>query len=406
MSRINPYDHFTIKPVQLEHLEQYNELLQYVFQVTSHDLQEIGYEKGELIRAKRPILRKADVIGWFEGEKLISQLAVYPCEVNIRGSVFPMGYLTGVGTYPEYASMGLMSGLMKKGLEMMRSNGQWISYLFPYSIPYYRNKGWEIISDKMSFSLKDYQLPARTEVKGFVKRQALNHKDIIRTYDHFARKTHGALIRDDLAWEEYWRWENEDEHFAALYYNKKKEPSGCLFYRIAEDIFYIKEMFYLNQEARKGLWNYISAHFSMIHEVKGFSYKDEPIAFLLEDSEITETIQPYIMARIVDLENFLLTCPFANLADKDFHFIVEDPVLEWNRGVFGLSFDRDENLSISRTPQGQPVYLDIQTLTTMLMGYKRPSYLASIERLQTDPKTLRILEQLIPQATPYFSDYF
>ncbi|MCW7752617.1 GNAT family N-acetyltransferase [Desulfobotulus sp. H1] len=406
MSRGYPADHFTLQPVRLEHLEQFNELLKYVFQVTSHDLQEVGYEKGELIRAKRPILRKADVIGWFDREKLISQLAIYPCEVNIRGTIFAMGYLTGVGTYPEYASMGLMSRLLKKGLEMMRANGQWISYLFPYSIPYYRRKGWEIISDKMSFSLRDTQLPSKAETKGFVKRQSLNHEDIIHTYDRFARTTHGALIRDDLAWEEYWRWENEEEHFAALYYNSDKEPTGCLFYRIAEDIFHIKEMFYLNQEARKGLWNYISAHFSMIEEVKGFSYKDEPIAFLLEDSEITETIQPYIMARIVDLEKFLLACPFANPPVTDFHFVVEDSVLEWNRGVFGISFDRNENLCLSREPLGQPVHTDIQTLTTMLMGYKRPSYLASIERLRTDPRTLRSLEQLIPQAAPYFSDYF
>lgn len=42
----------------------------------------------------------------------------------------------------------------------------------------------------------------------------------------------------------------------------------------------------------------------------------------------------------------------------------------------------------------------------MLMGYKRPSYLARIERLHTDKRTLRLLEEIIPDGQPYFSDYF
>lgn len=68
-------------------------------------------------------------------------------------------------------------------------------------------------------------------------------------------------------------------------------------------------MFYLNQEARNGLWNFISAHFSMVYWVKGDIFKNEPLSFLLDDSEITETIAPFFMARIVDVKEFLLEYP-------------------------------------------------------------------------------------------------
>lgn len=397
---------FEMRPVNLEHLEQFNELLRYVFQVTNQDLQEVGYEEDDLVKAKRPVLRKADVIGWFDEDKLISQLAIYPCEVNIHGKLFKMGGLTGVGTYPEYANLGLMHQLMKAGLENMRKHKQWISYLFPYSIPYYRRKGWEIISDKMTFSFKDTQLPKTVPVSGYVERLDINHEDVINVYDTFARKNHGALIRDELAWEEYWRWENEEERIAAVYYNEDNQPTGCLFYWIAEDVFHLKEMFYLNQEARKGLWNFITAHFSMVDKIEGSTYKNEPIAFILEDSEIIETIQPYFMARIVDVAEFLREYPFETVTVPDFHLVVEDPMLEWNRGIFGLHFDGTGNVTVHNEPVGQAVNIDIQTLTTMLMGYRRPSYLARIERLETDTQTLRSLEQLISQGEPYFSDYF
>lgn len=45
-------------------------------------------------------------------------------------------------------------------------------------------------------------------------------------------------------------------------------------------------------------------------------------------------------------------------------------------------------------------------MTTMLMGYKRPDYLAKIGRIYTDENTIDMLEDSIEQQTPYISDYF
>ena len=42
----------------------------------------------------------------------------------------------------------------------------------------------------------------------------------------------------------------------------------------------------------------------------------------------------------------------------------------------------------------------------MLMGYKRPDYLAKIGRLPTSEATIDMLEDAIEQQTPYISDYF
>lgn len=145
--------------VEPKHGDQFNDLLRYVFQVTNHDLQTFGWENREIAQAKLPVLKEADVLGWFDGDKLISQLAVYPFQVNIFGEIYDMGGLTGVGTYPEYANLGLMSQLMRQALANMREREQSISYLYPYSIPFYRRKGWEIISDKISFEVKDTQAP-------------------------------------------------------------------------------------------------------------------------------------------------------------------------------------------------------------------------------------------------------
>ena len=403
---MNIKDNLIIKPVTVEYIDQYNELMRYVFQVTDRQLQESGYEDGELIRSKRPILQQAGVYGWFTpDDELISQICIYPCEVNIHGKTYKMGGITGVGTYPEYAGLGLMNDLIKFSLEKMRSSQQYISYLYPYSIPYYRRKGWEIMSDHMTFSFKDTQLPKHVEVLGHVERLDVTDEDVTEVYDRFARTMHGALIRNKIEWDEYWRWENEDERTAAVYYDASKQPQGCMFYWIEGDIFHIKEIFYLTQEARHGLWNFVGAHFSMIDQIKGETFMNEPMAFELEDSHILETIEPYYMARIVDVGEFLRAYPW----DDDispFHFIIHDPIAEWNNGVFGISPGKNGEPEISRQAVGKPVELDIRVLSTMMMSYKSPAYLHKLNYLRTDAATLRLLEKLIPGEQPYFSDYF
>lgn len=399
-------DQLKIKQVTLKYLDQYNELMKYVFQVTNRFIQESGYEDGELIRSKRPVLQEADIFGWFTPEdELVSQICIYPCKVNIHGVIYNMGGVTGVGTYPEYANLGLMSDLIKFALEKMRDAGQYISYLYPYSIPYYRRKGWEIMSDHMTFSFKDTQLPRLVEVSGHVERLEVTHKDVISIYDRFSAITHGALIRNKFEWDEYWRWENEDERTAAVYYDSEGKPQGCVFYWVEGDVFHIKEIFYLTQDARHGLWNFIGAHFSMIDEVKGDIYMDEPLSFELEDSHIVETIEPYYMARIVDVAEFLKNYPWDDDINP-FHFIVKDPVAQWNNGIFGVKNSNDRGVEITNEPIGKPVELDIRALSTMMMSYKTPAYLFKMEKLQTDPLTLRQLEKLIPSEQPYFSDYF
>lgn len=390
VSRNKLQDRIRLANVETKHAEQFNNLLRYVFQVTNRDLQIFGWENREITQAKLPVLKYADVVGWFDGDKLISQLAVYPFQVNIFGRIYEMGGLTGVGTYPEYANLGLMNKLMLHALTKMRGRKQSISYLFPYSIPYYRRKGWEIITDKISFEVPDTQLPKTKKVPGNVERVTIEHPDIKEIYDQFSMQHHGAMLRNKLAWEEYLRWDL-DEMTVGIYYNNEDLPTGYLLYWVAEEIFYIKEMVYINEEARVGLWNFISAHFSMITLVKGDIYKGEPLSFVLDDGDIKETIAPYFMARIVDVQLFIEQYPFKK-QDKDgcLIFTLSDPMLEWNRGTFTLNVDKDGTGVLHAGGTNPSLLIDIPTLTTMLMGYKRPTYLARIGRIQADEATVQL----------------
>ena len=156
-------DEFKIRVLTKDDAEEYNALLRYAFQVTEADLAETGWKDDEIKQSKFPVLERADVLGCFniidKREELVAQFAVYPLDMNIYGERYEVGFVTSVCTYPEYTGHGLMKKLMRKSLTRMRDSNKSFALLYPYSIPLYRGLGWEIISNKMTYVIKDRQIP-------------------------------------------------------------------------------------------------------------------------------------------------------------------------------------------------------------------------------------------------------
>ena len=115
------------------------------------------------------------------------------------------------------------------------------------------------------------------------------------------------------------------------------------------------------------------------------------------------------MARIVDVESFLQEYPW-QIQPEDFkiHFRVTDGLASWNQGDFLVSW-HEGGTTCERVEDNQSinvVELDINTLTALMMGYKRPTYLYDHEKISMEYYMLTWLERLIPVKKPYFSDYF
>ena len=401
MKQTRDYD---IRYLKTDDVEQYNSLLRYAFQITEQELALSGWRGDEIKQSKFPILERADVLGCFDQDALVSQIAVYPLKMNVYNAVYHVGFVTSVCTYPEYSGKGLMKRLMQKSLEHMRQKHQSLALLFPYSIPLYRKMGWEIVSNKITYSVKDSQIPVKASAPGYVRRVAWENEDFRNLHMQFAAMTHGCLFRNALAWDEYWRWDEDDTN-AAVYYNVKDKPCGYMVYLIKNDIMHIKEMVYLNREAQKGLWEYIHAHDSMIDEVHGSTYFSEPIAFEMDDGDIKESIRPYAMGRIIDVEDFLADYP----CDPDGGTLtialeIEDKLLPWNDRTFTVKFENGE-CTQTREPPEHHLKMGIGTLSTLLLGYKTAERLYELERIEGREEAVERLDDVLFHKIPYISDY-
>ena len=237
---MNSAEDYTYRYLETDDLDQYNALLRYTFQVTEEELTATGWKDDEIKQSKFPVLERADVLGCFDGKSLVSQFAVYPLKMNIYDAVYHVGFVTSVCTYPEYTGNGIMKRLMIQGLTQMHKEGKSFALLYPYSIPLYHHLGWEIISNKISYNIKDRQIPTKVSAPGYVRRVDWDNTEFHELHSHFASITHGCLFRNSLAWEEYWRWDEDDTN-VAVYYNVKDKPCGYMVYLIKNDIMHIKE---------------------------------------------------------------------------------------------------------------------------------------------------------------------
>ena len=401
---MNPTDKLNIRYLDTNDAEQYNDLLRYTFQVTEDELAATGWEEEEIMQSKFPVLERADVLGCFDKDKLVSQFAAYPLKMNIYGKVFQVGFVTSVCTYPEYSGQGIMKKLMFAELSHMRKQGRSFALLYPYSIPLYHHLGWEIISNKISYVIKDNQIPDKLTAEGYVRRVDWDNTEFHDLHSHFASITHGCLFRNALAWEEYWRWD-EDDTTVAIYYNIKDKPCGYMVYLIKHDIMRIKEMIYLNREAQKGLWEYIHAHNSMIDEVHGNTYFSEPIAFEMDDGDIKESIRPYTMGRILDVREFLKDYPCDPDAEElSITLEIRDSLLPWNNDSFNVTFTGGR-CKLTDNPARLRLKMNIGTLTTLLIGYKTAERLLELERIEGDEEAIERLDDVLFHKIPYISDY-
>ena len=261
-----------------------------------------------------------------------------------------------------------------------------------------------IVSNYLTLTLRKSNVPAycapsrETKIVGSLPKYT--QLIVIGMWDDF----YIVSLRNASAWEEYWRWDSDDTT-VAVYYSKQGKPLGYMVYLIKEDVMYIKEMIYLNREAQKGLWDYISAHYSMIDEVRGNTYQNELLAFYLEDGNITETIKPYIMGRIVDVEAFFMRyrCDPTE-EDVCFRFEIEDDFLDWNNRGFNVYFHDGKATVTDREPR-YTVRMSIGTLSTLLLGYMTAIQLFRLERIEGTPEAVQILDEVVIHQIPYISDF-
>ncbi|MBY0011390.1 GNAT family N-acetyltransferase [Paenibacillus typhae] len=348
------------------------------------------------------------VWGVFEEGELKAGLTLLPLKVHIQDRIVSMGGIAGVATWPENRRQGYVATLLKHILQVMNENGQPLSMLHPFLIPFYRRFGWEVYCEYKKYSIPVGKFPVKTEIEGSVRRDAADLETLDRLYSRFAARYNGTLKRSMDWWKQSVL--DQDVHHG-LFVSDEGEPEGYVLYKLENRELVIDEFVYLNEKARRALWTFLANHDSM---VTGALLKlvpsDDMLPFLLPDPRISQENYPYFMARIVNAQTFIESFVFHKQQEvRKYTVYIKDEHAPWNDGSWALTVNTDGTASLVRSEgaEGQTdLSCSIGTLTVLLMGYKRPQELARYGGLTGDPEALKWLEEIIPHAETALFDFF
>lgn len=392
----------TIRRLSGEEFDQRMALSQFAFQFR---LSEADLE------ARRRKWRPEHDWGYFdESGRLLSAAIVIPFETWIHGRKLAMGGVAGVATWPDARRQGCVKKLLAHALEAMRKDGQTVSMLHPFAFAFYRKYGWEMTIERKKYTMWTGQLPKRADVPGQVTRLAKPDVAALNgIYEAYASRYNGTLVRSD----EWW----SDKLFSkagtwAVYENESGVPEGYIFYDVMDRKLTVHDWSSVTETARVALWSYVGNHDSMIDEATLIVPVDDPLTFLLADPRIKQEIVPYFMTRIVDAEAFVPLCAWGpGTEGESVTLRLTDEYAAWNDGTFKLTWDANGQgelvrVASERPEEGPEVACDIQGLTAMLLGNRRPAFLREVGRIRGDDRAIALLEQRIPARTTHLMDFF
>ncbi|MFD0696043.1 enhanced intracellular survival protein Eis [Paenibacillus sp. GCM10027628] len=365
---------------------------------------------------------KAERIGWtdpnqvwgyFVDGALAAKLTILPFHTWLGGKSFAMGGIAGVATWPEYRRNGMVGQLLSQSLKTMKEAGQTVSFLAPFKFEFYRKYGWEVYVEYLKYEIPSDKLPEFQAAEGSrIVRVAKDWELLHPIYEAYAIRFNGMLVRDEFWWKErYFRFKKGT---VAIYCNPQGEHKGYVFYQVKDKVATIHEMVFLDEEARRGLWKFIADHDSMIDKVELNAPIDDALPFLTHDPKFKQEKITYFSARIVDVEKFLSQYSFkVRESAEPLCLRISDSHADWNHGVFRLEFaEKGKTARVRKLAEGEIpseteiLSCSIQTLTTLLMGYQKASFLAQVDRLEGAPELIHMLEKAVPNRTTYLADFF
>lgn len=362
----------------------------------------------EELRRKKEEAARHIIWGIKDEHKIAAKLHLIPLSVHLNGAEMKMGGISSVATWPEYRRQGMVKDLLYHALKTMKEKEIPLSFLHPFSVPFYRRFGWEIAFNRKHYEIPMKQLKQNYNGEGYVKRVNEPISVLDSIYRNFARKFNGTLIRDEKWWKQ--RVLKRENLITAVAYSKENEPEGYMIYHIKDRVMKIEEFVHTSPNVLKVLLQYLTNHDSMADMVKMVVSENDALPLFIHEPRFEQKVSPYFMARIVDVRQFLHLY-LQNVPTDPFslQLNIYDDFMHDNSGTYSINKTMDSlhiDYSIGNNEKGSAIHCSVQQLTSIFLGYKRPTELYALGMISGDIIEVEKLENLITDKSTYFMDFF
>ncbi|WP_125703831.1 GNAT family N-acetyltransferase [Lacticaseibacillus daqingensis] len=346
---------------------------------------------------------------WAVGTPLQSGLLGTHFEVDLSGVTYKMSGVGYVSSYPEASGHGGISAIMQQAFADMRANGETLSYLAPFSSTFYRRFGYEGAFDQVTHTIAARDLPKVPRVSAAVTVARVPFRAAIEAmaavYGRSKDATRGGLRRAD------WWWSNMADHYP----NREvavamlgERPTGYVIYERDGDTFRILEQFHDDLDALLALARFITAHRTAFAQFVYTTGNPESLHDLLpEPGALTTTVRAYMMARIVDVQDFMQRYPYQVSDLAPVVIAIQDDFLPANAGLWQLAINDGQVTFERATSTATPALrLSIEQLVKVSFGVRTLRDASNLGLIDGDAFTIASVGDAFLQRQTQLYDYF
>lgn len=391
-----------IRPITQDELEKSFDLAAYCF---PHILS----ERESLLDFISSIIAQNWALGNYIDGRLSAQLLSIPYTAIVNGTGFSMGGIGLVSSYAESRRGGAVGALLKKSLELQHEHGFGLSYLAPFSYPFYRKYGYEHGFDKLTIKVDTGDLGVFKGTGRVIRGGVEDIPELNEIYNAFINRYSGYVIRTPYMWNRRVAnpFSKANPVYTALYLNDKGEKRGYIRYKFTKEAFSVLEIAYLNMDALKGLLHYIFVHDSQFDTV---CFEDVPVDFplrlMLPCPRVEQWLKPGMMSRVVDVKRVVSERTYS--CEGTVRVEISDPHCSWNNGCFLFEFGGG-HCQVSPVQGPGDAAFSIQRFSQIFCGFLSPAAMLSLDlegcRIK-DEKVLTLLQEAFSSKTTFLADAF
>jgi predicted acetyltransferase len=296
-------------------------------------------------------IRDGELVGAFDGARLIGSARYHPMRQWWRGRSMPMAGVAGVKVAPEERGRGVGRALMMSLIPEMGRRGYPLSTLFPATVPLYRSLGWEFAGGKYETTMPTSALAtligpdeAATQagagapavasseaVPGLRRTGPADSAAVVETLGRvYAALGHCGPATHDP--ELVAGWLEDADSFGYL------ADDGFLYYGWDDghDTVQVDLLVAASAQTARAFWRILSSHGSMADTVRACLAPDDPVSWLTREEAAATRPEEGWMLRCLDAPAAVAARGFPAATAVSVRLELSDEVVPANSGTWDL----------------------------------------------------------------------
>jgi predicted acetyltransferase len=283
------------------------------------------------------------------------------------GVILPTAYISSVAVRPAARGRGYGSAVLRHMLSHMRDSGQVFVTLVPFSYDYYRRLGWDWMGTTRSYRVASRALPAEPATDCVRAAGKADFPGIRAMYARFAQGYRGMSVRDTTDWNTVLGDTKEQTTYSYLHEGAGGIDGYLAFRGGNGDEVSLTEFITVSPVAQRALLALLRRGHMQTKSYVWEAPENDGLWSQVMTRELTTTLQPALIGRVVDVAASFCALRPVGLADGAMTVSIHDPAASWNDHTWRVTIS-DGVLSAHMVADEPAIRMDIQAFSQAYMG--------------------------------------